>query len=45
MTNNKEVLKWVDEMEELLNPEEVIWISGEKEQLRQLEEKAIETGE
>ena len=33
LTNNKNVLKWVDEMVELTKPEKVVWIDGSKEQL------------
>ncbi len=28
MTNNKSVLAWLDEMKELVTPDEVVWIDG-----------------
>ncbi|MBE6825782.1 MAG: phosphoenolpyruvate carboxykinase (GTP) [Ruminococcus sp.] len=33
MTNNQNVLKWVDEMVALCKPDKVVWIDGSKEQL------------
>ncbi|MBR4101499.1 MAG: phosphoenolpyruvate carboxykinase (GTP) [Oscillospiraceae bacterium] len=33
MTNNQNVLKWVDEMIALCKPDKVVWIDGSKEQL------------
>ena len=32
MTNNKTVLSWLDEMKELLTPDEIVWIDGSAEQ-------------
>ncbi len=33
LTNNQNVLKWVDEMVALCKPDKVVWIDGSKEQL------------
>ncbi len=45
MTNNKSVLKWLDEMKALLTPDEVVWIDGSREQVEALRAQACETGE
>ena len=45
MTNNKTVLKWLDEVKELLTPDEVVWIDGSEEQLEALRAEAVSTGE
>lgn len=45
MTTNQSVLKWVDEMKALVNPDTVTWIDGSQEQLEKLRQKAVETGE
>ncbi|MDD6235781.1 MAG: phosphoenolpyruvate carboxykinase (GTP) [Clostridiales bacterium] len=45
LTNNKNVLKWVDEMVALCKPDNVVWIDGSEEQLQALREEAISTGE
>ncbi len=45
MTNNKNVLKWVDEMVALCKPDKVVWIDGSEEQLKALRDEAIATGE
>ena len=45
MTNNKTVLKWLDEVKELVNPDKVVWIDGSEEQLEALRKEAVETGE
>ena len=36
MTNNKNVLNWVDEMVALCKPDKVVWIDGSKEQLEEI---------
>ena len=36
LTNNQQVLKWVDEMVALCKPDKVVWIDGSQEQLDQL---------
>lgn len=45
LTNNQNVIKWVDEMIALCKPENVVWIDGSKEQLDALKKEAISTGE
>ncbi|MDE6034516.1 MAG: phosphoenolpyruvate carboxykinase (GTP) [Ruminococcus sp.] len=45
LTNNQNVIKWVDEMVALCKPENVVWIDGSAEQLDALRKEAISTGE
>ena len=45
MTQNKTVLKWLDEMKALLTPDEVVWIDGSEAQLDALRKEAVESGE
>ena len=45
MTNNKTVIKWLDEMKELLTPDNVVWINGSDEQREELREEAVKLGE
>ena len=45
MTNNKTVLKWLEEMQELLKPEKVVWIDGSDEQREELRAEAVKLGE
>lgn len=45
MINNKSVLKWIDEMTDLLNPDKILFIDGSEEQLEKLRELACQTGE
>ncbi len=45
MTNNKTVIKWLDEMKELLTPDNVVWIDGSNEQREELRAEACKTGE
>ena len=45
MTQNKTVLKWLDEMKELLCPDKVVWVDGSHEQTEELRRLAVETGE
>lgn len=45
MTNNKSVLKWLQEMRDLLNPDGIVFIDGSEGQLEKLREKACNTGE
>ena len=41
MTNNATVLKWLEEMKELLNPKDVMWIDGSQEQIDALYVKVV----
>ncbi|MBQ1988466.1 MAG: phosphoenolpyruvate carboxykinase (GTP) [Clostridia bacterium] len=45
MTANKTVNKWLEEMKELLNPDNIVWIDGTDEQREQLREEAVKLGE
>ncbi len=45
LTNNKNVLTWVDEMVALTKPDKVVWIDGSDEQLADLRAQAIASGE
>ena len=45
MTTNKTVLKWLDEMKELLTPDQVVWVDGSQEQIEALRAEACEIGE
>lgn len=45
MTNNKTILAWLDEMKELMQPSNIVWIDGSEEQLEALRKEACESGE
>ena len=45
MTNNKTVIKWLDEMKDLLTPDKVVWVDGSDEQTEELRKLAVELGE
>ncbi len=45
MTENKTVLMWLEEMKELLSPDQVVWIDGSEEQTEALRAEACEIGE
>ncbi len=45
LTNNPNVLAWLDEVIALTKPENVVWIDGSEEQLNALKAEAIATGE
>ena len=45
MTKNPTVLKWLEEMKTLLQPENVVWIDGSKEQIEALRAEACQSGE
>ena len=45
MTNNKTVLEFVDQIKSLVNPDSVVWITGEEAQLEALRKEAVESGE
>ena len=44
-TKNKHVLSWIDDMSKLTKPDDVVWITGEEEQLETLRREAGVTGE
>ncbi len=45
MTNNKTVIKWLDEMKDLLTPDKVVWVDGTDAQTEELRKIAVELGE
>ncbi len=45
MTKNASILKWLDEKQKLLRPDQVVWIDGSEEQLDALRAEACQTGE
>ena len=45
MVTNKSVLAWIDEMKELVNPDNVVFIDGSEAQLDELRAQAVKTGE
>ncbi|MBO5929979.1 MAG: phosphoenolpyruvate carboxykinase (GTP) [Clostridia bacterium] len=45
MTNNKVVLKWLEEMSALTTPDSIVWFDGSEEQLEALRAEAVATGE
>lgn len=45
MTDNKHVLNWVNEMAELTQPDQIVWIDGSEEQAEKLRAEACSTGE
>ncbi len=45
MTTNKTVIKWLDEMKDLLTPDKVLWVDGSNEQTEELRKLAVELGE
>jgi phosphoenolpyruvate carboxykinase (GTP) len=45
LTDNKYVLDWIKECAELTNPDKIVWITAEEDQLEELRKKACETKE
>ena len=45
MTNNKQVLAFVEQCRELVNPDHMIWIDGSEQQLDALRAQALTNGE
>ncbi len=45
MTKNESVIKWVNEIKELVCPDSVMWIDGNEAQLNQIRKEAVESGE
>ncbi len=44
MTENPYVLKWIDEMKELVKPDKVVWVTEGEEQIKALKAEAIAIG-
>ena len=44
LTNNKAVLSWIDEMTAITKPDNIVWITGEEEQLDALREQGEHIG-
>ena len=45
LTDNKYVLDWIEECAKLTNPDKIVWITAEEEQLEELRRQACETKE
>ncbi len=45
MVTNQIVNDWVKEMAEMTKPDEIVWVDGSKEQLEQIKQIALSTGE
>lgn len=45
ITNNKNVLAWVDEMSSLCKPDNIVWIDGSEEQLKSLTQQSVDQKE
>ncbi|OQC15086.1 MAG: Phosphoenolpyruvate carboxykinase (GTP) [Firmicutes bacterium ADurb.Bin080] len=45
ITNNKEILDFIDKYSKILTPDRIVWIDGTKEQKAALTEEAASTGE
>ncbi len=45
LTKNPNVLKWVEEMTALTQPDNVVWIDGSQEQLEALKQESLSIGE
>ena len=45
LTNNKAVLSWIDEMAQMTQPDQIVWIDGSQEQIDALRAQACSTGE
>ena len=45
MTKNPTIVKWLEEMKTLLQPENVVWIDGSQEQIEALRAEACQSGE
>ncbi len=45
ITNNPNVIKWVEEMQALTKPDKIVWIDGSDAQLTALRDEALASGE
>ena len=44
LTKNEAVLRWMEEMAAMTQPDKIVWITGEEEQLEALRKQAVEEG-
>lgn len=44
LTKNEAVLRWMEEMAAMTQPDKIVWITGEEEQLEALRAQAVEEG-
>ena len=44
-TNNKQLIDWINKMAKLCQPDNIIWIDGSDEQMKQLQKEALACGE
>ncbi len=44
MTNNPHVLKWIEEMKNLVKPDKVVWVTEGEKQIKALKAEAVATG-
>ena len=44
LTKNEAVLQWMEEMAAMTQPDKIVWITGEEEQLEALRKQAVEEG-
>ena len=44
LTKNEAVLRWMEEMVAMTQPDKIVWITGEEEQLEALRKQAVEEG-
>ena len=44
LTKNEAVLQWMEEMATMTQPDKIVWITGEEEQLEALRKQAVEEG-
>lgn len=45
LTNNKNILKWIDEVVALTSPKNIVWIDGSTKQINELTQEACDSGE
>ncbi|MGI5935730.1 MAG: phosphoenolpyruvate carboxykinase (GTP) [Oscillospiraceae bacterium] len=45
LTDNEHIIKWVQEMADMTQPDRIVWIDGSEEQLEELRREALATGE
>lgn len=45
LTKNKKILEFVEESAELAQPDEIVWITGDANQIKQLKDEAVKSGE